>query len=140
MTENSARGVLERRAAILHWQTEQARLAAVTADPLNAELDPGIRDIVISLRRGGIETYESCHGGPGHAYPEPTVAFHGGAHEGYRAVAWALAHGWKVMALRRAWRVEDGELVGPAWEMTFFTDGAFWWKDMLRAEEAPHDD
>ncbi len=25
------------------------------------------------LRSGGIETFESCQGGPGHSFPDPTV-------------------------------------------------------------------
>ncbi len=29
-------------------------------------LDPGIADYVIALREAGIETFESCEGGPGH--------------------------------------------------------------------------
>jgi hypothetical protein len=41
-------------------------------------LDSGIRDAVLLLRENGIETIESCQGGNGHAYPEPTVRFAGG--------------------------------------------------------------
>ena len=30
------------------------------------------------LRENGVETVESCQGGAGHAFPEPTIKFSGG--------------------------------------------------------------
>jgi hypothetical protein len=36
-------------------------------------LDPGIEAYVRALVDEGVETSESCEGGPGHAYPEPTI-------------------------------------------------------------------
>lgn len=41
----------------------------------NPPLDDGIREIVIVLVKNGVETFESCEGGPGHAFPEATVRF-----------------------------------------------------------------
>src|SRR4030042_563007 len=76
-------------------------------------LDPGIRDAVEELRRAGVETFESCEGGPDHAYPEPTVRFHGEQPEGFRALAVAQGAGLTVAALRRVWSIEDGEPNGP---------------------------
>jgi hypothetical protein len=55
--------------------------AACSAEWL-AALDPGIRDVVAALDAEGIETFESCEGGDGHAFSEPTVRFHGEAGEG----------------------------------------------------------
>ena len=81
-------------------------------------LDEGIRAFVECLVGSGIETFESCQGGNGHAYTEPTVRFHGHRAEGYRAVAVALGAGFKVKELRRVWPLLDGELTGPYWEMT----------------------
>lgn len=66
-----------------------------------------------------METFESCEGGIGHAFPEPTVRFHGDHSEGYRAVAAAMQAGLPVAELRRVWPVLDGELTGPSWELTF---------------------
>lgn len=83
-------------------------------------LDPGIVQEVEILRTAGIETFESCQGGPGHAYPEPTVRFHGDPSEGFLALAAALRGGLRVAAIRRAWPVIDGEPTGPWWEMTFY--------------------
>jgi hypothetical protein len=82
-------------------------------------LDEGIREIVETLIAGGIETYESCDGGEGHAYAEPTVRFEGDLSEGPRAVSVALANGLPVKMLRRAWSIRSGMLHGPWWEMTF---------------------
>jgi hypothetical protein len=82
-------------------------------------LDPGIRRYVEVLNESGVETYESCQGGKGHSYPEPAVRFHGDRWEGFRALSVALRQGLPVAELRRIWWVEDGDPVGPAWEMTF---------------------
>jgi len=82
-------------------------------------LDRGIRDIVVALSSNGIETFESCEGGKGHSFPEPTVRFEGGASEGLRAMAIALDNGLPVSRLRRVWGIIDGAMHGPWWEMTF---------------------
>jgi len=82
-------------------------------------LDKGIEDIVIALNNAGVETYESCEGGPGHAYPEPTIRFHGERSEGFRVLSIALVNNFSVCELRRVWNIIDGEPVGPIWELTF---------------------
>jgi hypothetical protein len=82
-------------------------------------LDLGIASYVDLLRSWGIETYESCEGGPGHSYPEPAVRFFGTASDGFRALAVALQHRLPIGALRRHWQVIDGEPTGPEWELTF---------------------
>jgi hypothetical protein len=91
-------------------------------------LDPGIRDVVIALATNGVETFESCEGGKGHSFPEPTVRFEGGASEGLRAMAVALENGLPVARLRRVWGVIDGTMHGPWWEMTFIPakDSSLW--------------
>jgi len=83
-------------------------------------LDKGIKREVEILSEGGIETYESCQGGPGHAYFEPTVRFHGDRGEGFKALAIALQNDLKPSDLRRIWPIIDGEPEGPEWEMTFY--------------------
>ena len=83
------------------------------------QFDPAIRQTVEILREAGVETFESCQGGPGHAFAEPTVRFHGGRDEGFRVLAWALQRGLPVNEVRRYWQVVDGEPRGPYWEMTF---------------------
>jgi hypothetical protein len=82
-------------------------------------LDKGIQKAVHVLVNAGIETFESCQGGKGHSYPEPTVRFHGGKAEGFKALSVALQAGLKIGDLRRVWPVLDGEPTGPWWELTF---------------------
>jgi hypothetical protein len=82
-------------------------------------LDEGIRDIVVMLIANGIETFESCEGGRGHTFPEPTVRFEGADSEGLRAASLALENGLPVRRLRRVWGIQDNVLHGPWWEMTF---------------------
>lgn len=82
--------------------------------PLDPEIAPAVRVLV----NAGVETFESCSGCDGHAFPEPTVRFHGGQGEGMRVLGIALQHGLKVSALRRYWSIQDGEPHGPHWEIT----------------------
>jgi hypothetical protein len=87
--------------------------------PDDAILDAGIAAAVEILKAAGVETFESCEGGEGHAYPIPTVRFHGERPEGFRALAAAMQHGLRVAELRRVWPVVQGEPTGPWWELTF---------------------
>lgn len=88
------------------------------------QLDPGIRQAVMILRQGGVETFESCQGGNGHSYREPTVRFRGSRSEGYKALAAAMQAGLPVAELRRVWPILDGEATGPWWELTFVSTDA----------------
>lgn len=80
-------------------------------------IDPGIAHAVAVLRAAGVETFESCQGGAGHAFIEPTIRFHGSRSEGLRALAVALDAELPVTAIRRYWDVIEGEATGPHWEM-----------------------
>jgi hypothetical protein len=82
--------------------------------------DKGISNEVKTLIKAGIETFESCEGGKGHAYTEPTIRFHGDRSEGFRALAIALQNGLQVSSIRRIWPIIQGEPTGPWWEMTFY--------------------
>jgi len=86
---------------------------------LPSGLDRGIRKYVEILRAEGVETYESCEGGEGHSFPEPTVRFYGERAEGFRVLSIALQNRMPVSVLRRIWQVNDGESVGPDWEIVF---------------------
>ena len=85
----------------------------------SSPLDLGIAHYVNVLENMGVETFESCEGGGGHAFPVPTIRFHGNHAEGYRALSIALTAGLPVFDLRRSWPIIDGELTGPYWELTF---------------------
>src|SRR5207244_1932744 len=82
-------------------------------------LDPAIADYVNLLRAGGVETFESCQGGAGHADVEPVVRFFGDKSEGFRALDLALRSGLPVLDLRRFWQGIDGGPCGPYWELAF---------------------
>lgn len=85
-------------------------------------LDAGIADAVKVLREAGVETFESCQGGEGHAYPEPTVRFGGSNAEGFRALAVVMQAQLPVAGLRRVWIMQDGEPHGPEWELVFYSE------------------
>ena len=85
-------------------------------------LDSGIREKVATLVKSGVETFESCQGGAGHCFAEPTIRFHGGTSEGFRALSVAMGAGLKVLSLRRYWSINGDEPTGPHWEMTFLPD------------------
>jgi hypothetical protein len=88
--------------------------------PVPGRLDLGIRKAVETLQAGGVETFESCEGGDGHAFPEPTVRFYGLPAAGWHALGVCLDNGLPVAALRRVWDVLDrSEPTGPFWELTF---------------------
>lgn len=91
------------------------------------QIDPGIRQHVEALRAGGVETFESCEGGPCHAYPEPTVRFFGDDNEGFRAYAVAVSAGLAVAQISRVWPINDGEPTGPWWELTFVAFPPSFW-------------
>ena len=83
-------------------------------------LDGGIKKYVEILRSEGIETYESCEGGKGHPYPEPTICFHGQIEEGFRGLAVALQNGLPVSEIRQFWSIEDKQPVGPSWAIVLW--------------------
>ena len=83
-------------------------------------LDRWVRYAVLVLHSTGVQTYESCQGGRGHAFPDATVRFEGSEAEAFRAVQTARSHGLPVYHLRRFWRVTDTTIDIPAWEITFY--------------------
>ena len=98
---------------------DPANLERARAGRFDPPLDVGIRDIVLTLIANGVETFESCEGGTGHSFPEPTVRFEGSSSEGLRALAVALENRLPVSELRRTWGIIDGVIHGPWWVMTF---------------------
>src|SRR5439155_26044763 len=91
----------------------ESRWSCASAHASAMELDPGIAPAVRILQAAHVPTYESCEGGPGHAFPEPTVRFRGNMAEGFSALATAIDAqseiGLSVFQLRRVWRLDDGE-------------------------------
>jgi hypothetical protein len=95
-------------------------LAAIAAEICpGAPLDLGIAWAVKVLRDGGVETYESCEGGGGHAYPYPCVRFFGTDAAGWHALSIAITHQLPVLELARLWTIQGNQPNGPCWEMRF---------------------
>ena len=88
--------------------------------PVAGQYDRGISRAVKILQDNGVEIYESCEGGSGHSFPEPTVRFEGGPGDGWRAVGVCLSYGLPILCLRRLWHILDGnDVTGPSWEIVF---------------------
>lgn len=90
-------------------------IAFCTSTPL----DPGIERAVQVLRLAEVHTYESCEGGEGHSYRDPTVRFYGQQAEGWRALAVCKDAGLPVRHISRCWDMDDGEPSGPYWQIEF---------------------
>ena len=56
-------------------------------------LDPGIAPVVKLLMENDIETFESCQGGKGHCFLEPTVRFHGNRGTGFKVYEILVTNG-----------------------------------------------
>lgn len=100
--------------------TTTAELRYSLAVDVETPLDRGISYAVKVLRDAGVETFESCEGGAGHSFFEPTIRFYGVHADGFRALSVALMFGLPVRSLHRSWRIEQGEPTGPNWELTFW--------------------
>ena len=96
------------------------KIDLVTLSHFDPPLDKGIALYVVTLRSGGIETFQSCEGGTGHAFTEPTVEFHGDSSEGYKALAIAIQYGLPVCELRRVHKISDNSIKETCWAMTFW--------------------
>lgn len=84
-----------------------------------APSDPDIRRAVEALQAAGLKTFESRASTPGHSSSEPAVRFRGDGSDAFRALTAVLEAGLPLDDLRRAWPMDDGDPIGPWWEMTF---------------------
>ncbi len=103
----------------MRWRKEEERPRHEPIKTRDTRLDPKIEPIVKLFNASGIETFESCQAGRGHWFHEPTVRFRGDSDEGYYAVSVALHHDLHPTRLRRYWNLQNGELIGPRWEILF---------------------
>jgi hypothetical protein len=89
------------------------------SSPKPGQLDRGIGKAVECLQASRVEAFESCEAGAGHAYPEPTIRFHGSM-----ACPWGMSRQWtpnyepaarnRCARLESADRAELGNYVPPA--------------------------
>ena len=84
-------------------------------------LDPGIRFAVRVLHAAGFETCQSCQGGKGHAYFEPTVDMVSLADDadGFGGVAALRQFGLPVCGLAIYWPITNGYPYEKLWRITF---------------------
>ncbi len=73
-------------------------------------LDAGIRFAVRVLHAAGIETCQSCQGGEGHAYHEPSIDLPVSSDDaqGFAALAALKSYGIDVLTVGMVWTVNDG--------------------------------
>ena len=86
---------------------------------LDLPLDEGIKRYVRVLREAGIETFESCQGGPGHPCPEPFICLSNEPSAGFEAFTAAMRAGLPVRELKLSYDVQMGMLHGPHWQLVF---------------------
>jgi hypothetical protein len=85
-------------------------------------LDKGIRFAVRVLHAAGIHTCQSCEGGDGHSYTEPTVDVlpkGWGDSEGFKALAVLQEYDLPVKSVSILWNVDRGLPVERIWRVTF---------------------
>ncbi len=70
-------------------------------------VDERIRIPVQILNKHGFETFESCQGGEGHCFSEPTIRFFGSEFDCIRAFELLQAHGLCVYETKRVFRKVD---------------------------------
>lgn len=96
----------------------------------SAFIDPLILPVVEILNAHGFKTFESCQGGEGHCYGEPTVRFEGGEPDLIKAFEICLAYGLVALDAKRVFRKEsvyindgagenNGMPIGEAWGTPF---------------------
>lgn len=98
------------------WRTKMA------PEAFYAELDDGIRFAVRLLHAHGIETGQSCEGGDGHSYEQPTIDLWGQPVElatAFHAMTVLHTYGLPVDGLALRWRVHNGMPLEPLWRITF---------------------
>lgn len=84
-------------------------------------LDAGIQGAVVLLCKAGVETVQSCEGGEGHSYPEPTVDFMGGKGAGLYALSVCVEHNLPVKELCKVWIVDDDRMITEIlWRIVFY--------------------
>ncbi len=71
------------------------------------EIDKGIITAVELLRDYGFETFESCQGGAGHCFEDPTIRFFGSEFDLIRAWEICSLHGMEVFEAKRVYRKVD---------------------------------
>jgi hypothetical protein len=114
---------------------------------LKEQIDAKILPVVEVLNNHGFKTFESCEGGEGHCFPEPTVRFEGNEFDAMRAYEICQLYSFPVHEVKRVFRktpvygsdnTPNAHLIGEAWEqpfneITFLPIGVFSGKTLHQA-------
>jgi len=86
-----------------------------------AGIDAGVRFAVRLLHAHGMDTCQSCQGGKGHAYLEPTVDMVAGGDDadGFQALAALTSYGLPVSTVSLTWNIRHGLPYEKLWRITF---------------------
>jgi hypothetical protein len=101
------------------WTDEDLQRFAREIDR-DSPVDLGIVRAVKILRDAGFTTMESCQGGEGHSYPEPTIVFCGGPATGWKAIGELMTYGLPIRRFGEMWSMTYGHPTGPNWYVTFW--------------------
>jgi hypothetical protein len=85
-------------------------------------LDAGIRFPVRVLHAHGFDTCQSCQGGKGHSYFEPTIDMAAGGKsdvEGIAALGPLVQYGLPVSTVGLIWNIDEGLPYEKLWRITF---------------------
>lgn len=85
-------------------------------------IDAGIRFAVRVLHARGYETCQSCEGGEGHSYDNPTVDLIAGSRDanGFGAVAELVPYGLQVTRVSQVWNLDPlGRPYETIWRIEF---------------------
>jgi hypothetical protein len=101
------------------WTGAELREYAASVCP-SLPLDLGIVRAVRVLRESGFHTIESCQGGDGHCYPEPTIEFEASRGGGWHALGLLMDFGFPIKRIGQLWTMTEGMPAGPVWHVTFW--------------------
>lgn len=73
----------------------------------DSQIDESIKPIVDILIQHGFKTFESCSGGQGHAFYEPTIRFKGNEFDLIRAYEICMMYGFQPLEVKRVYRKVD---------------------------------
>jgi hypothetical protein len=102
----------------LEWSREELAAFATKISPADP-VDLGIVRGVQILKDTHFATLQSCQGGEGHAFPEPTILFQATRAGAFHALSVLMTYELPVTELGQVWRMEDGVPTGPAWVVKF---------------------
>lgn len=85
------------------------------------QLDAGIRFPVRILHAAGFDTCQSCQGGVGHSYPDPTIDLvaRGDDANGFGALDALRDYGLPVSTVAIVWNIQNGLPFEKLWRITF---------------------